>query len=74
MNIRHIGTYEIVVCNANKNRIKEVVCDTNLIDADEIASGLLETVPGACSTYVSRVIRNSLFNPHAPKQNKGGQP
>jgi len=61
MNVREIGSYEIVFCDKNNKRIKEIVTDKPLYEVDETAMKIANRI-GATSFYISRVVRNSLFN------------
>jgi len=61
MNVREIGSYEIAFCDKNNKRIKEIVTDKPLYEVDETAMKIANRI-GATSFYISRVVRNSLFN------------
>jgi hypothetical protein len=42
MNIRSIGSYEIVILNENHKRIKEVVTDLPLFEIESMARRLID--------------------------------
>ena len=62
MNIRAIGNYEIVLCDADLKRIKEIVWTDGLLTAREEAKRLLKNDTLASSYYISKIIDNSAFN------------
>ena len=62
MNIRNIGSYEIVVCDIDDKRLLEVVEHSSLWKARETADKLMTDTPGARSYYLSKIIDNSKFD------------
>lgn len=61
MNIRKIGTYEIVLCDSDHKRIKEVVSHGSLQETQKKAEQLVQETD-AFSFYVTRVILNTAFD------------
>jgi len=61
INIRHVGSYEIVFVNEDNKRIKEVVTDLSLAESTVYAKSLKEELK-ADSFYISKVIVNSKYD------------
>lgn len=68
MNVREIGSYEIVFCDGKFKRKQEIVTDCSLIEAKKIAKYYLDDNPLYDSYYISKVVDNSIFNVWKPKK------
>jgi hypothetical protein len=68
MQIRSIGSYEIVLYDSKNSRILEEISDLSMIGSSNKAEQLLDAVPEATSYTVSRILYNSKYNVWAPKQ------
>lgn len=68
MNVREIGSYEIVFCDSNFKRIQEIITDCSLTEAKEMAKYYLDENPLYDNYYISKVVDNSIFNAWKPKK------
>ena len=67
LNIRKIGSYEIVITDINKKRLFEVVTNESAFLTNQEAIRLVEVTPEAYSYWVSKIIYNPTFDVWSPK-------
>lgn len=68
MNIRKIGSYEIVLYDMDMKRIEEVVSHSSYWKSKEIAENMLANNDIAQSYTVAKILDNSKFNNWSPEQ------
>lgn len=61
MNIRKIGSYEIVVYDENDQRIKEFISNDSLVESEKLANEL-SVKHNAYSYTISSILRNTKFS------------
>ena len=67
MNVRTVGSYEIVFCDHNDKRIKETTLDLSLHESIQLASDYTKDNPLIKSFFINRVVHNSKYNVHTVK-------
>lgn len=67
MNIREVGSYEVVFYDADYNRIREMVSHKGLMETRIMTEEACNVIEGAESFTVSKILHNSAFSTWAPK-------
>lgn len=67
MNVRTVGSYEIVFCDHNDRRLNEITIDLSLHEAMQMAIEYTKENPIVKSYFINKVVHNSKYNVHTVK-------
>jgi hypothetical protein len=67
INVREIGSYEVVLCDKKLKRKEEIVFNGSLVDARHLARKTLRKTKKYKSFYISKIVDNSKYKVWSPK-------